>query len=225
MAKTIEDLFFYLTFIFDFFIILLVLISSKTKKIKKEIWFIFSYCILNSLTNYLSTLYSYEEEYFLYAFFTLLEYSIFAFFLAKTINKSLISKLIFSLSCAFLIFVLLHTFTSKSDGLDSIPIGIETILILIYSFYYLYLQINIVDETFIYSRYQFWIIVGFMVYLGGSFFIYILANNVSYDVLKDYWFLTYAFYIIKNILFGVGLYTYAKSSKRKYSQKFQPSLN
>jgi hypothetical protein len=79
--------------------------------------------------------------------------------------------------------------------------------------------------TFIYNKPAFWIIVGLMLYLGGSFFIYIFANQVESQVLDPYWFLTYLFYIIKNILFFIGIMFYAKQSKNPHPAKLRPYLN
>ncbi len=115
--------------------------------------------------------------------------------------------------------------TTTPKNIDSVPIGIETILILIYSFYYFYEQINDTSNLFIYITYQFWIVIGIMIYLAGSFFIYIFANHVDRQTLNQYWFLTNVFYVIKNILFVVAILIHVKQSKNPPPAKFRPYLN
>jgi hypothetical protein len=84
---------------------------------------------------------------------------------------------------------------------------------------------NEMEEIFIYNTYQFWIIIGFMVYLGGSFFIYIFANVVTAKTRHQFWFLTYVFYIVKNILFTIGLFYLGQKSKSLKHNKVYSYLN
>jgi hypothetical protein len=84
---------------------------------------------------------------------------------------------------------------------------------------------DITTTTFIYNKHSFWIIVGFILYLGGSFFIYIFANHVERPVLDKYWFLTYLFYILKSILVFIGLLFHVKQSKNPHPAKLRPYLN
>ena len=84
------------------------------------------------------------------------------------------------------------------------PVGIETILILVYTFIYFQQYFNENRTTYIYNDPNFWIIVGILIYLGSSFFFNILANEVS----KDYWHLTFIPEIIKNVLFSLSIILY-----------------
>jgi hypothetical protein len=113
--------------------------------------------------------------------------------------------------------------THPETGLDSVPIGVETILILLFSFYYLYEQMNENDTLFVYSKYEFWIVTGFMIYLAGSFFIYIFANQTAEAL--SYWYFTNIFSILKNILFSIGIFVSWKKAKSKGSRKLRPYLN
>jgi hypothetical protein len=79
--------------------------------------------------------------------------------------------------------------------------------------------------TFIYNKPPFWIIVGIMLYSAGSFFIYIFANKIEWKLLDQYWFLTYLFYILKNIFLFIGIMFYAKQSKNPQAAKLRPYLN
>jgi hypothetical protein len=156
--------------------------------------------------------------------FTFLEYATFASIIALLIRNKTFKKLIIFLSIGFTVVVFVHYEAGKSQRIDSVPIGIETILILLYAFYYLYEEIKDVNESFIYNKYSFWIVLGIMIYLGGSFFIYLLTNDADYGLVKEMWFVTYIFYIIKNIFFGVAIHLLARSNKGPLDT-LRPSLN
>jgi hypothetical protein len=113
----------------------------------------------------------------------------------------------------------------KYKTLDSIPIGIETILIFVYTIYYLYELFKNPEVQFINRTFSFWFVLGIVVYLSGSFFFYILANHVPIEELSKYWPLTYVFDIVKNIFFAIGIYIYAKQFSKKKNQKSIPYLD
>jgi len=226
MAISIENLFFNLLYFFDAFIVLQVLyLFIRKKKIDSQLWLLVVYCVSDSLCNRIVKYTSYQVDYYVYGLFTLIEYCVFTLFLLKNLQKKVFKKIIIYISVGFIVFNIYYTISSNHRGLDSIPIGIETILIFVYCFYYLYTQMSELEDVFIYSKYQFWIIIGFMVYLGGSFFIYILFNIVERKILLEYWFLTYIFYMIKNVLFAIGISLYGKQSKKASYNKVYSYLN
>jgi len=131
-----------------------------------------------------------------------------------------------ALSVLFLLFMVSYTYYFESRSVDSIPIGVETILILVYSFYYFFEEMNNLDNLFIYSKPEFWIVTGMIIYLAGSFFIYVFANQVDRKTLAQYWFLTNAFYVLQMLLFTTGLIIYTRKQLKKSSnQKLHPYLN
>ena len=225
MAKTIENLFVYLVFITDILVLLFFIINYSNCKKHKTIIAIVSYCTLDILVNLIAEFSSSNRlVYISYAFFTAYEYSVFAFILSINIKNKIFKKVITAVSFVFILFLFGYYSTSNPRSIDSIPIGIETILIIMYSFYYLYEQMNNTNELFIYSKYQFWIIVGIMLYLAGSFFIYIFANQVDRVMLDNFWFLTMVFYVIKNIFFCIGIYNVI-NIKNKKNKILKPYLN
>jgi hypothetical protein len=227
MTKTIEDLFIYLVALSDVIFILLFLIFYKKAKTEKGLWFISLYCLADLAVNFIQPYLPKNTVFFLYTFFTLLEYSFFAFFIYLLIKNSLFRKIIVGASIAFTAFLAFYYITTTEfRSVDSLPIGVETILILIYSFYYLFEQLNEPGQVFIYDKYPFWIIAGFMLYLGGSFFIYIFANQVDRDVLAQYWTFTFIFLILKNILFATAILIHVKQKKNPSPEKhLYPYLN
>ena len=227
MANTIGNLFLSLVFFFDLLIIVLVFIFLNKVVKRKILWFIAIYCVINSITNFITIpgIIPMHLNYLSYVIFTFIEYWIFASILYIIIDNKKFRKIIIVLSVIFSAIVILHYQTGKSERIDSVPIGVETILILIYSFYYLYQEMNNVSTTFIYNRYTFWIVIGIMIYLGGSFFIYILANDAERSLLEQIWFLTFVFYIIKNIFFGIAIFMLAKTNKPPLNKNLRPYLN
>lgn len=95
-------------------------------------------------------------------------------------------------------------------GIDSIPIGIETIILLIYILYFFYQFSKNVSTDYIYNHYGFWISVGILIYLGGSFFFFILFDHLSKDQVESFGNMTYVAETIKNILFSVSIFIYSR---------------
>ena len=74
-------------------------------------------------------------------------------------------------------------------------------------------------DSYIYNHYCFWFSVGILIYLGGSFFFYILIDHLDKKQVKAFGNLTYFAEIIKNILFALAIFIYAKFSFKFKDQK------
>lgn len=213
MTKTIEDLFFYLVFVADLFIIGHIVFFVKKPFQYKVLWLIIFYSLFNSIANIIPSYIPPKALYWSLVIFTCVEYLVFALIFSNIIVNKRFKQLIIFASIFFLIIVIWN-FHPENKVFDSLPIGIETILIIIYAFYYLFEQMNNLTDSFIYNRYHFWIAIGILLYLGGSFFIYIFADKVDSHILDDYWFLTYVFYIIKNVFFAIGIANLIRQSRK-----------
>jgi hypothetical protein len=225
MTKTIEDLFIYLRFATDFFIVVLSLVSIKKIQSSKDLAAISFYCLFDFLfavTIYFANIH-HDVIAKLFALFTLVEYSIFSFFIWSHIKNPVFKKGMMYASLLFITFLVIYSLTTAYRSIDSIPVGFETILILVCSFYFLYEQMNDTTTLFIYSRYPFWFIAGFMIYLSGSFFIYIFANQVDKDILNEYWYLTNALYVLMILLFGVGFYRFLRKKPGTFPISHSPN--
>ncbi len=225
-----DDLFVFLVLICDVVLILLFFLLLKDQTKNKAIYVIPIYCIVNLIVAGVAELRFLSGVKVLFSLFTLFEFILFSAFIYLEIRSQVFKKIIVGAGVFFALFLLIYNKTITERSIDSIPIGIEAILILIFCFYYLYEQLNRVQTTFIHKKYTFWIVFGMMLYLAGSVFIYIFANQVDKKTLDSFWFLTNVFYIIKNILFAVGLFTYLKQSKTNKDQnpqsaELRPYLN
>lgn len=162
----------------------------------------------------------------LYASFTFFEYLFFTYYLFLQISNKFFKRLMTVASVFFCLFIVIYYLTVHFKTIDSVPIGIETILILVYSFYYLYTEMNDTTTLFIYNKPAFWVILGMVVYLAGSFFIYIASGYFPEQEIGKFWIITNVLAIIKNIFFCIAIFVHSKHSKdnQKYNLELS-SLN
>ncbi len=140
--------------------------------------------------------------------YTLLEYSVFAAIIWYNLKNVILRKIIFSFSVLFLVFQITYYFVSKLQKIDSVPIGVETILIFVFSFFYFQQFLKYNTSKNIYEYPSFWLVVGILIYLGSAFFFNILANDVTEQQFDNYWHFTFIPEILKNILFAMVVLGY-----------------
>ena len=147
-----------------------------------------------------------------YGGYTLIEYLSFALIFWLIINNTTFKKVIVALSILFILFQVAYYSTVKFRRLDSVPVGIETIIIFIYIIYYLFEQFKSTKAQSLYENYLFWVCIAVMFYLAGSFFFYILANHLDKSQISEYWYLSFNADIIKNTLFAIAILVYARKN-------------
>lgn len=147
-----------------------------------------------------------DNEFLSFRIYTIIEFILISLFLKTVINNPFIKKVINYLIIAFLIYALFDLFYSKSESFDSIPTGVSCIIILAFSIYYLYEQINSPNNLFLYSTSHFWIIVALIIYFSGTFFVYIYTQNNYNDpsFKSSFTIINASFVIIKNLLFSIA---------------------
>ena len=145
------------------------------------------------------------------SFYTYFEYFVFAFFFWSNIKSKKLKKFILISSVLFFVFQLVYIFTTEVNRLDSIPISIETILLFVYIFFFFYEFSKSLNGSYIYNHYCFWISVGILIYLGGSFFFYILIDHLNREQITTFGNMTFVAEILKNFLFGFSLIIYSKN--------------
>ena len=135
-------------------------------------------------------------------------------------------KIILLVIPLFLTFQVLHNLYSKKVRFDAIPSGIEAILLLAFILYYFYEDLMKSVKQSLLDRYEFWVCIGIMIYLAGTFFFYILANTMSRENVDQYWFITYIIEVIKNVLIAIGLLLYlVRFDKSPQKKKDVPNLD
>lgn len=160
------------------------------------------------------------------SFYTFCEYSFLTYFLFQNISLRRLRITIWVLS-VFFIYFLIHDYLSNQPGqLDSLSVGIETVLILIYISFFLYQSFKSVNNEYIFNQPGFWLSLGILIYLGGTFFFNILVNHIDEAQITKYWFLTYIADTIKNLFFCVSIIVYSRNHhKDKLSSKSIPYLD
>ena len=183
--------------------------KNNKEKTVRVIFFYTLYCILNeALGYYLQGEHLINPFIFFLALFTVLEFSFFCLFFYYAISIVVIKKIVLFTWLGFFIFSCIDFFyINKMGALGSVSIGIESILIIIMCVYYLYVQIRGSNNLFVYSTSNFWIIISFLIYLSGTFFLYIMADKMFYNETYrvQYNIINSAFNIIKNILLSVAM--------------------
>lgn len=151
----------------------------------------------------------------LYTFTELLFFSIIYWINIKTKAFRILS---ITISTLFVISQIIYYNNVNSERIDSIPVGLETLIMYIYIFYFFYNRFKNIDNQYIYNNYCFWVSIGIMIYLGGSFFLFILGNHISQEQNDKYWYFTFIVEIAKNILFAISLLVFAKQPNNTISK-------
>jgi hypothetical protein len=229
MTETIENLFLFISTYIPLLPIvafLVLLLSDTSKWYERSFFIVIAYSLSEFITNIISVGDITIQEYrLLYSTFTGVEYGLFAWIFFCFIKNKGARKALIMCSIAFYLFWIIYRIYGTYKVLDSIPIGVETIIILIFTFWYFFEQMDNVEEGFIYYKPNFWVVAGVMIYLAGSFFCYILANQVDSKTRNVYWMFTNMFATIKCTFFLVGILIFYSRARRKKRPLFSPTLS
>ena len=179
------------------------------------------YCIIFFSLNQFSTeTYKFLGRYNYFLIYTSLEYLSFALIAAIFISNRKFSILVIVLSSLFIVFTIIYYTTARFKRIDSIPIGVESILLFVYVFIYFYSLIQKFDyQLNLYERASFWFIVGIFIYLGTTFFFNILGNAMDKELIDSYFHYTYLGDIVKNIFFSIGILLIPKTPEFRNDKK------
>lgn len=150
--------------------------------------------------------------------YTFLEYTFFSYLIWIQVS-TLLRRVISVLSIAFWCVQLTYLIFATTQKLDSVPVGIETILIFLYAFIYFYHHFKNNLDYPIYDHYSFWLVIGMILYLGGAFFFNILVNHVPKDQTNKIQNLTIVPEVVKNLLFVFALFSYKPIGDTKSNKK------
>src|SRR5690348_16041071 len=193
----------------------------------RVILFYILYCIFNeALSFYLQSIHSETFLILLYSF-TILEFSFFSLFIFVIIPDSVVKQIIPYLWLSFIIFYFIDlVFVNKGRGFDSIAMGIECILVLSMCISYLFLILRKSNNLFIYSTFEFWVVITFLIYFSGTFFLYILAESMRDNLAfrKQYFIINISFNLLKNLLLSIAM-TMKLSNTVKQQKNTLPDLD
>ncbi len=196
-----------LSYLLPLVFFLLFKLHTKEKALR-VIFFYFFYSFLNELVGFALHKKGIYISDFSIPIFTVVEFSLFSVFFYYSIKGNKLQVFILPVSIAFFLLAIIDFFLiNKMEEFDSVPAGIEAILIILMCIYYLFIQIKGVNDLFVYSTSNFWIMITFLIYISGTFFIYIMAEkymNIKAFVYQ-YIIINDIFNVIKNVLFCIAM--------------------
>lgn len=182
----------------------------RNKKLQSRVIFIYlAYSLLNDIITTIAVHFDSEDAIFIFnSLFTIFEHILILLFFINNFQSKRIKLFSYICSSIFLIIALFALYKSfgnlENTNFDSIASSISSILIIIYSIFYLYERIQVPDTTFIYGTFEFWIVVGLMIYFSGTFFFFLQASSLSRNEYLLFWKINLVCNILKNIIFAIA---------------------
>lgn len=198
--------------------------DSKEKSLR-VVFFYVLYCVFNeAITYYLHVVRDNDTILIFFALFTVAELSFFCLFYYYILSNDKVKRFIFPIWLCFILFSLVDFFLiNKMTGFDSFTSGLQCILIIGMCIYYLFQQIRGSTNLQIYSTSNFWIIITFLIYMSGVFFLYILAENMldNKSFRTMYVYINSIFNILKNILLSIAMLMKPGSAKSETRKNYE----
>lgn len=148
------------------------------------------------------------RPFFIYDIFAVVEFCLFSWFFYLIIHNQKIKKLILPLVIIFILFSLsLYFFLPGDASFSSILVGVESVSIIAMCIYYFFDQLKLPNTFVIYSSINFWVVIAFLIYLSGTFFLYIYADSMINDkeFIQQYILINSSFNILKSILLSIAM--------------------
>ena len=173
---------------------------------KGGLWVIFIYSIVSFLTDSAYTRLTAQIPYFyIYSIFSIIEYTLFALFLFRSLKQKNFKLVLLVGSLLFYTLAVSNIFQNrKTDSFDSPSASLEAILLIVYSIFYLFEQVKDPSIFYIYYLKKFWIVLAILVYLSSTLFLFLYATTFTKPEETTYWVINNIFDIIKNLLILVS---------------------
>jgi hypothetical protein len=175
------------------------------KNPKKELWIIFIYIIYSLVFDFLGGKNPGEKySFYISSFFTIGELLISSYYFYTVIKTPILRRSILAASSVIFLFLLFNFFRSDKKNFDSFSASLESITLIIFCLVYFFEQINKQEQYFIYSSPNFFIVLGIMIYMSGTLFLFVMANNFSEIESRKYWVINNVINFITNISFSIA---------------------
>jgi hypothetical protein len=171
--------------------------------------------------------YYYDQSkisFYIVSLFTVAEYTLFTIYVYSLLKKRILRAILIVCSFLFWVSSIIFFLNSSSSKFDSITASLVSLLILGYSIFYLYEFLTDPELPIIYESPHFWIIIGFMIYCAGSFFLFLNVNFMSQIVIKDAWKINLVCNVLKNIFFTVA-FIIPKNTTPTQNHTVRPQLS
>ena len=199
----------------------LILFFIFYKKVGKIVGLkvVFFYALLTLITDFLiGWFFSYATT--IVSVFALIEYLFFSLFFYIIIHNKKVKKaiIIVSILNTTIDIYILQNYREHFDFWAALVIGILTVT---FSIIYFYEQINSPKIILIYNSYSFWIVVGFVIYISGTLFLFLYTSDMKDRQKSPLWVLNTVFEIIKDICFSIAFFVANNSTKNTLSYNAQ----
>lgn len=212
--------------------IILFLVFLRRNR-QKKLWVIFLYTVLSLITDItFRNLPPGDEkaEFYLFSFFTLIEYSIFTTFIFLQISSKGVKWFIASISMAFYAFAIYNIIKGQSSNFDSLSASVECVLVILFCIFFFAEEIKNPEISFIYSSKAFWVTTAILLYLAATLFLFISAGFFTQEEMNAYWSINFISNILKNILLSIAFIlpkhkSPPPSDRDLYNKAFAPPFN
>ena len=176
---------------------------SCLKNPKKGLWLVFVYLLCSLAFDFIHQ-FSSEDTNILNGVFTIFEFAVFAYFFNLIINIPLAKRVMSFTSIIVLTILIILFIRANKRNFDSFSASLESVIIIIYCLIFFFEQISKPQTYFLYTLPYFWIVLGILIYMASTLFLFILAGNLSDEEFRKYWIINSISNIISNIIFGIG---------------------
>lgn len=181
--------------------------NNKEKSLRVIFYYVL-YCIINEAIGYYFYEIRFKNIFIVFAVYTVVEFSFFCLFYYYAMPSGAIKKAVLPIWSLFFTFSCIDFFLiNQMNAFDSITSGVESIFIILLCIYYLAVQLKGSNNLFVYSTSNFWIVITFLIYLSGTFFLYIMTENMIKDraFRIQYLIINSSFNILKNVLLSIAM--------------------
>ncbi|HTI91024.1 MAG TPA: hypothetical protein VL727_10575 [Puia sp.] len=181
-------------------------------------WVIFLYCAISFLTdNVHHELRDRSYIFYLNSSFTICEFGLFTLFIYLSLKNKPFKFFTLIGVALFLIIATINLLNGSGGTIfDSLSASAESILLIIFSIFFLYEQLTDPTVMYVYYLKNFWIVLAILLYFASTLFLFIYAATLTKQEYNNYWSINNFFNILKNILFSVA-FLMKKSDKAHHS--------
>lgn len=175
---------------------------------EKLLWVVFFYLLLSFFSDVL-TIWNITPGNFTTlqnTIFTIFEFLMFITYLSLSLKNKFIVKLSSVVAFCYTVFASFYILLNKKKHEDyyTLVTTIENVIIITLCVIVLYNFIKTPQILFIYSYSQFWIVIGILFYLAGTFFLSLVLKELPNQEQEKYWILNLFSNILKNIFFTIA---------------------
>lgn len=184
-------------------------------------WVIFIFCLISIFFDLFLTysIWAVEHKYFIWNLFSIVEYAFITYFFYIIIKHRFIRILILGFSLFYLLYFLLNSKTDNNQFNSELS-AIESVVILTLSLSYFMIIMRPTSEPVNIFTPVFLIVVGLLLFVSSTLFLFIIANRLSEKEMNQYWSINYYANILVSFIFSAAflLFFFQQKSKPLESQ-------